>query len=324
MDPQSSEPLLRQWSTDGIAPGQRLDYYASTISSMLDPMVVVGGVPDGFRFALTSTDLGPITVIRARGQGHALRRGPRELARSEGEYFRLIVNRASSWNLEQRGAVRVAAGQLVMLDCRYGHRSELTAECDCLHVKVPMAWMRSWVPQPEAFDGKVIGTSPRWGRALATFIEALSPELVFQQPLPPALLTDQLGALLSFAMSDIGKRASASPREETAWAHRIRDVLAQRCSETELTAFEVASDLKISVRALHRFLAATGTTFGELLLAARTDLARRLLSSRQSDRLTIAEVGYRSGFVNASHFSRTLRERTGFTPKHWRCVSRQS
>ena len=318
MRPKSNEYLVRSWSTDGIAPAHRLDFYASTISSTLDPMSISRSVAGPFNFKLDAADLGAISVVQARGRPHSLQRGPTELARSDGEYFRLIVNRASNWNLAQRGAIRVRAGQVVMLDSRYGHKTELPADFDCLHVRIPASWMRTWVSRPEAMTGGLVSASPRWGNALATFVAALSPELALRPPLPPALLVDQLGALLALAAGDVGASAPVASAAEMGWAGRVCDALTQRCCETALTASDVANDLGISVRTLHRCLAARGTTFGELLISARVAVARRMLSSRLSGRLSIAEVGYRSGFMNASHFARTLRLRAGVTPKQLR------
>jgi AraC-like DNA-binding protein len=76
--------------------------------------------------------------------------------------------------------------------------------------------------------------------------------------------------------------------------------------------------LNISTRTLHRNLAAFGETFGAKLIAARADVAVRMLESPLFRRLTVAEIGRRSGFADASHFSRVLRSRTGRSPTQLR------
>lgn len=87
-----------------------------------------------------------------------------------------------------------------------------------------------------------------------------------------------------------------------------------RCSESELSAPDVANALAISPRTLHRTLAAYGETFGRKLIEARVEVAARMLGSRLFDRLTIAEVGRRAGFVDPSHFARMCRAHLGHTP----------
>jgi AraC-like DNA-binding protein len=95
---------------------------------------------------------------------------------------------------------------------------------------------------------------------------------------------------------------------------QIPDLLQQRSQERSLVATDIANSLDISLRSLHRTLAANGETFGSLLIQARLEIARRRLNSSLFDRLTTAEVGRRAGFSDASHFAKSVRSRTGKTP----------
>jgi AraC-like DNA-binding protein len=70
----------------------------------------------------------------------------------------------------------------------------------------------------------------------------------------------------------------------------------------------------MSTRTLHRSLAAHGETFGETLIAARVQAALRMLRSPLFEGSTVAEIGYRAGFLDASHFARVLRRHVGMTP----------
>jgi len=312
------EPI-RRWSTDDVEPGQRLDYYAAALARMVDPMAIVRRVAGPFRIQIVSSSLEPIDTVLVQGQAHGVQRGSQELRRSDdGGHFRLIVNRASAWSLSHRGDRRVAAGEVVLLDTRFGHRSELTADFESLHVKLPTAWMRTWVPHPEALAGQSLSSASHWGAALSAFVSALSPEQVAKAALPATMLVDQLGALLALTASELNVPLPVATRPEVALGGRILDLIGQRCSEPGLVAADVAGDVHVSVRTLHRILAAQGTTFGEELISARTALARRMLASRPFDRLTISEVGFRSGFTDASHFARTIRQRTGSTPRQLR------
>lgn len=88
----------------------------------------------------------------------------------------------------------------------------------------------------------------------------------------------------------------------------------QRCTDDALGALEIAVALGVSVRTLHRTLAACGQTFGATLMSARVALATRMLESPLMARLTISEIGRRAGFSDASHFTRVFRRYTGRTP----------
>ena len=139
-----------------------------------------------------------------------------------------------------------------------------------------------------------------------------------QAPLPQAVLIDQLGALLALAASELSGRRDVSTPVERSVRDQIYDHIKQRCPDISLQAADVASSLNMSKRTLHRALAASGETFGAMLIQARVDLAVRMLQSPLFDRVTTAEIGRRAGFSDASHFVKALRRRTGQTPLHMR------
>jgi AraC-like DNA-binding protein len=77
----------------------------------------------------------------------------------------------------------------------------------------------------------------------------------------------------------------------------------------------------MSVRTLHRSLAAEGTTYRELLDQLRCDLATRHLAD---DRISIAEIAFLLGFSEISAFHRAFRRWTDRTPAEFRAEPRRS
>jgi AraC-like DNA-binding protein len=80
----------------------------------------------------------------------------------------------------------------------------------------------------------------------------------------------------------------------------------------------VAVSAGVSVRTLHRALASGGATFAGLLLDARARCGVRMLQSPLFRRITVAEIGRRAGFADASHFTKVLRKLHGLTPMQMR------
>jgi AraC-like DNA-binding protein len=76
----------------------------------------------------------------------------------------------------------------------------------------------------------------------------------------------------------------------------------------------VARGLGISERSLHRSLNEGATTFAAALCGFRMQVARRMLGDARFDRLSIAEIGLRVGFTDASHFVRQFGRHLGMTP----------
>jgi AraC-like DNA-binding protein len=98
---------------------------------------------------------------------------------------------------------------------------------------------------------------------------------------------------------------------------RLVDYLQAHWREHDLNAERVASAHHMSTRQLYRLLAAQGITLGEWLrerrlAASRDDLARAGAAD------TIAGVGRRWGFADATNFGRNFKAAFGVTPLEWR------
>lgn len=307
-------PELARWSTDEVALPQRVEYYAAALESSVDPMFITKVGKGPFSAQITSAPLGPISAVRVVGDAHSLKRGSKELARSGGEpHFRLIVNLSCAWQLQHHGAVSLRPRDVVLIDSRYSHATEIPGSFDVLHLKLPKQWVERWIPRAAQIAGQPIRFDQSWGNALSSFIAQMSPEFAIQSPLPAGLVADHLGVLLSLASGHLSP--GSVPLPERTLAVRIRECTTQRCPELLLTASDVASTLGISVRTLHRSLAACNLSFAVLLIDARATQALRLLESPMFAAVNVAEIGRRSGFSDASHFTRVMRRRTGFSPR---------
>lgn len=139
--------------------------------------------------------------------------------------------------------------------------------------------------------------------------------------LPAALLdlpchhTDPslLALLDQYAADRLGR-----PRAAT-FADRARAALSEELQAGNVTAHGLAARLKVSVRTLHRSLAAERTSYRRLLDQLRLEIAGRHLLD---DRMSVAEVGFLVGFSELSAFHRAFKRWTGRTPMAFRADAR--
>lgn len=183
-----------------------------------------------------------------------------------------------------------------------------------LNLQLSEQFVRKWLPHPSSLAGRRISRDSPWGRVLASYVSQLTPDFFVQAPLPHEVLIDQLGSLLALTAAHLSGHRPASTPAERSVRDRVYDQIRQRCTDSCLQAGDIASTLNISKRTLHRALAASGDTFGAMLMQARVDLAIRMLRSRLFGRVALAEIGRRAGFSDASHFTKVLRRLTGQTP----------
>jgi AraC-like DNA-binding protein len=303
-----------RWSTAEVAPADRLDYFAAALGEAIIPMAVDNADPSCFSAQLTTARLDGIEICTHVGSPHLCIRGKSEIARTNEEKFSLVLMKNSPFMADHRTRFKLLPGDILFHDSRYPHAGDSRQTFNATIVTVTNTWLRRWIPNPAVLVGRIPGNSS-WGSVLSSYISALSPDFEVFSALPPHLLTDQLGGLLTLAASQM--RGNATPTFTPplrALHERIQDYIAQRCMESQLSAADVAGSLGISRRTLHRTLAAAKQTFGSNLIAARVRVAERMLTSRQFNRVTTAEIGRRSGFISPSHFARVIVKHCGRTP----------
>mgnify|MGYP003583070635 CR=1 FL=1 len=312
-------PDLFRWSTDAVPEPHRLEYYAEMLASAVVPLAVVRRTDAPFEVNLVSGKCGPIDVVRVAGCPHGFVRGTRELKQTNEHSYRLIVNRSTSWDLDHRGANRIEVGDAAFLDSRFGHRTELHPGFETIQLKLSDRWLRQWIADPGLLTGRVFRAGAGgWSDALTAYVRMLTPEFVTAGPLPGGMIADQVGSLLALASQDVcGERPKHAPAS-LSLSNRILELIRERCTEPDLTAAMVASELQISLRTLHRAMTANQLSFGESLVRCRADVGIRMLESTFYKRLTVAEIARRSGFADASHFSRVVGRQTGRTPRQLR------
>jgi AraC-like DNA-binding protein len=125
-------------------------------------------------------------------------------------------------------------------------------------------------------------------------------------------------ALLATHLDDTRTVKSSA---EATLALRIMEYTRMHLADPDLTVAQVAAAHNISVRQLYTVLGREGISLGEWVREARLEACRALLGREDARRLTIAAIGRRCGFANASSFTRLFRRRYGMSPGEWRINS---
>ncbi|MCU0932342.1 MAG: helix-turn-helix domain-containing protein [Serpentinimonas sp.] len=308
---QPAQALIRSWSTSVVPEHQRLDYWVGAISEgflAMDASARRGS----FHGELISAPLDGIGVNRVRADSQKVWRTPSAISCDQERCCYLLGNLEHAWRVEQDGCeARLLPGDFVMVDARRPYHFDFADGVHCVSLELPLDWVCRWVAEPQAHVAQAFRRSePGWGSALASFAGVWTPSMTAQPPLPPHLLSDQLGALLALACQPRTER-TGTPN----LLQQITDVVRQRLSEPGLSAHDVASAVGISVRSLHRAMAAHQQTFAQLLMSERMRVARHMLQNPKLAHTTAAEIGRRVGILDASHFSRLCRSWLGHSAR---------
>src|SRR6266508_2533934 len=98
----------------------------------------------------------------------------------------------------------------------------------------------------------------------------------------------------------------------------VRRALASRVAGGDIRIQSVARALAISVRSLQRRLAATGSSYQQLVDLARKDAAERYLTTSS---FAVGEIAYLLGYSEAAAFNRAFRRWHKSTPQAFRAQS---
>ncbi|WP_233836932.1 helix-turn-helix domain-containing protein [Paraburkholderia sp. ZP32-5] len=314
----SSSVSVVNWSTSEVPPGQRYDFYAHALASAMFPMHVGTPTREPFEVNMVAACLGGVTVIRQVGTPHLCYADKANIACRPQRTFHLLVNAKSAWTMDHMGRHRLAPGEILLSDSSIPFELNIGADFDFVNVSLSEAWLRQWLPAPAVLVGRKFECHTGWAYALSAFLQGLAPARFVNYPLPMSFVSDQIGALLTLIAQDYSSPPAKSLKDDDALFRRLRDCMYHESNRPQLSASEVAAELGVSLRSLHRCFARFNTTFGETLMRMRCIHAMRMLESPIFQRLTIAEIGRRAGFTDASHFARTLHARVGRTPSQIR------
>lgn len=117
---------------------------------------------------------------------------------------------------------------------------------------------------------------------------------------------------------DLQRRMDAA-REDLGMRARVENVLLELLPSGRTQIDDVSSELAVSRRSLQRRLSEEGTSWLDVLNAARMRLAQHYLTNTN---LGAAEVSFLLGFEDPNSFFRAFRRWTNSTPEAWREAQR--
>src|SRR3954470_10622998 len=198
-------------------------------------------------------------------------------------------------------------------------RQSLELATAALHGIVKALLGRSWEPLSVCFSHPKPATLDAYRELFGARLQFDHPftGLVFFADLldAPNTLSDPL--LRPYAQQFL--QSLPSPRGVTV-SDRVRELIDVLLPLGRCSTAQVARNLGVTPRTLHRQLAAEGQSFSSLVNDIRAGLAERYLSN---ERYTLTDVSELLGFMAPSAFSRWFRGRFDATPTGWRNAARR-
>src|SRR3989344_5908325 len=196
----SSPAALRQWTTDVVAPPARLDYWVGAICEAFLEMDCSSREAPLFGGELQSLPVETLSINRVRASTQDVFRTPAGIARSRQLPFYLIGQAETAWHVRQDGHLaHLRPGDVVLLDSARPYELHFPEGVHCVSLQLPRAWVGQWLRQAEASGPRVAWRDQGWGQSLGALAVQLARDPTSAQALPPALMSDHLGAPLCAA-----------------------------------------------------------------------------------------------------------------------------
>ncbi len=264
-------------------------------------------------------EAGPLSVTHVHSTSQRVYRGEREIARAPRECFFICMQLEGVCTVRQtrRQEYQTRPGDVELLDgVRPGELSFESAYRRVV-ILVPYAALRPRLVDADKSIGSVLRATEGTGALVSAYVSAFARNEVTE----PAMgsLSDILVSLLAvgFNTREDGERQdSASVRE--ARRHAIRDYAERNLADPALSPATVSAHFRCSTRYLHGLFAEGGESFMRWVLARRLARCRQALLAPELSERTIADIAFRWGFQDLSHFGRAFKAAFGMTPRECR------
>lgn len=133
-----------------------------------------------------------------------------------------------------------------------------------------------------------------------------------------AVVEPSVELLRAVLASQHGNSGLAKGPLEATLSLRITQYLRAHLADPDLSAARIAAAHGISVRHLYAVLSRSGISLGDWIRTRRLAECRRELAGPNGRLRTIAAIGRRWGFVDATHFSKVFKQAYGISPRAWR------
>ncbi len=243
-------------------------------------------------------------------------RGSAEIRNDHGAYFCLSFITAGHEVIEH-GAKRVTleSGDIATWHSSQSFSFGSAKPVQRLTIHVPEASMERTLAHPASRAGLYLKHNSGITTLLASYLAGLCKDFVVNDERTEKQIEEVTLNLIGAAIDAPGTVASAAPRRAL-W-ERVTVFIDRNLENPELKPPYIANELGMSLRYLHLLFAEQGYTVAGWIRGRRLECCRAELAKARGA-CTVAEVAFRWGFNDASHFSHLFKACYGRSPRSFR------
>ncbi len=311
---------MQTWSTEVVAPHQRLDYWVGAICEAFLEMSCDSSNDQPFAGQLKHLPADAISFTQVIAAPAQISRTRQAIARSKELPYYLICDLAHSWHATQGGQqLTMRAGDLLLVDSAQSYRLNFPSASNNISVQMPRHWLAQWAEPAKLQGPHRIDGHNGWGAPLSALCQQIGRAPAAAHDLPARVLSEQVGAMVAAALGmDAPSDKAGTQSAVQSVVLKALDLMKQRLAEPALNADVIAGVMHMSTRSLFRYFAAEKITFNASLIKLRMQHASELLAQPRLAHITVEALGRRCGYAEPSNFVRQFHRYFGQTPAKWR------
>jgi AraC-like DNA-binding protein len=279
-----------------------------------------------FQAAIDLQRVGQIVVARLSTTPAVFARTRQHLSDGDDGLCIILMERGEGYQTQSEHDQKLAAGDAVSCDCSFQGDVNFIGTSRIWDLKIPRQKITRLVSDQDHFAGAKLDKDPIARRLLFGYLNAGQNVDLAGDRGAARLYEDHIVDLIALALGAQGEARQIAERRGLRTVRRaaIMREIESSMADPRLDAQIVAARLGITARWVHVLLEDTGRTFTEHLLEHRLDRAASLLRDPRHRSSRIADIAFRVGFSDLSHFNRAFRRKYGVTPTDIREVALKS
>lgn len=271
---------------------------------------------------LTSYDMEQIQVSIVEAGASEVYHSKAHVSRSNDEVYLLHLQlEGKCLSNQNRHSEELQRGDFALCKSSSPYSLIFNEPIKMMVVKIPQAILQKYIPQPELIIGLKVSLEFGFSKLLFECLNQLwTQKDQIEQLSHKNTMSDVVLSLIAttyeLAYPNLVSAGQSSVRLHH--VERIKSYIRKYLSLPNLTPCLVAQETGVSARYLRMLFSDTGSTCGQYILSERLKSASNELKNPKFNNIKINEVAYKWGFNNQSHFSKSFREYTGYSPRDFR------
>lgn len=320
--PASHPGLGAAYTSDDLAPEERLEHFDQLQLNSEHPMHVTSASPRAFRACARTLDLGTVDLVDLHCTPSRVVRTARLVRQLDPELVAVVVVRTGRVTVAQSGRVAsLVAGDLALYSSSRPFHIDIASDSGTtrlVRAHLPRSLLSHLVND---LDGALATQLPGRhgvGALLSQFLTSLTEDADEFAPadLPRLgnLVVDLLAATISHHDRDPQRSAGAA----SAMLPRIMASVRHQLQDPHLSPKSIAAAHHISVSYLHRVFEKHDMTLSAWIRQERLTRARRDLTDPSLSHLPVHRIAARWGYQDHAAFTRAFRATFGMPPRDLR------